>query len=85
MKSVHIAILRDLCGDLFCETPERRWFDSTRLRSLIRFTPSAFDRLPILADALEEAGCTDAEILAHRRQPGEHCAVLGVDLILGKE
>ena len=46
----------------------------------------AFDRLPIMADALEEAGCTNADILAHCRQPGEHvrgCWV--VDLILGKE
>jgi hypothetical protein len=45
----------------------------------------AFDRLPILADALEEAGCGNADILAHCRQPGEHvrgCWV--VDLLLGK-
>jgi hypothetical protein len=45
----------------------------------------AFDRLPILADAVEEAGCTDADILNHCRQPSEHvrgCWV--VDLILGK-
>jgi hypothetical protein len=46
----------------------------------------AFDRLPILADALEEAGCHDPDILAHCRQPREHvrgCWV--VDLILGKQ
>jgi hypothetical protein len=46
----------------------------------------AFDRLPILADALEDAGCTDKAILDHCRQPGEHergCWV--VDLLLGKE
>ena len=46
----------------------------------------AFDRLPILGDALEEAGCTDADILNHCRQPGEHvrgCRV--VDLLTGKE
>jgi hypothetical protein len=46
----------------------------------------AFDRLPILADALEEAGCANADILAHCRSPGER--VLGcwaVDLVLGKE
>jgi hypothetical protein len=46
----------------------------------------AFDRLPILADALEEAGCTNAELLGHCRQPGVHvrgCWV--VDLVLGKE
>lgn len=45
----------------------------------------AFDRLPILADALEEIGCTNADVLLHCRQPGEHvrgCWV--VDLMLGK-
>jgi hypothetical protein len=46
----------------------------------------AFDRMPELADALERAGCTNTDILAHCRQPGDHvrgCWV--VDLILGKE
>jgi hypothetical protein len=45
----------------------------------------AFDRLPILADALEEAGCDDAEVLAHCRGGGEHargCWV--VDWLLGR-
>jgi len=32
----------------------------------------AFDRLPILADALEEAGCEDQDILGHCRSGGEH-------------
>jgi hypothetical protein len=32
----------------------------------------AYDRLPILADALEEAGCEDAEVLGHCRDPGPH-------------
>jgi hypothetical protein len=44
-----------------------------------------FQDLPILADALEEAGCTNADILDHCRLPGEH--VLGcwvIDLLLGK-
>jgi hypothetical protein len=44
-----------------------------------------FDRLPILADALEEAGCDNADVLAHCRSEGPHvrgCWV--VDLILGK-
>jgi hypothetical protein len=45
----------------------------------------AFDRLTILGDALEEAGCVDESILSHCREPGVHakgCWVL--DLILGK-
>jgi hypothetical protein len=45
----------------------------------------AFERLPILADALEEAGCRDADLLAHCREPVPHlpgCWV--VDHLLGK-
>jgi hypothetical protein len=41
--------------------------------------------LPVLADALEEAGCTDAEPLAHCRSGGGHLrGCWAVDLILGK-
>jgi hypothetical protein len=43
-------------------------------------------RLAVLADALEEAGCADPEILAHLRGPGPHvrgCWV--IDLLLGKQ
>ena len=46
----------------------------------------AFELLPILADALEEAGCTDPAVLAHCRQ-GEPAHVLGcwvIDLVLGR-
>jgi hypothetical protein len=46
----------------------------------------AFDDLPILADALEEAGCCEAAILDHCRQGGDHvrgCWV--VDAVLGNE
>jgi hypothetical protein len=42
--------------------------------------------LPVLADALEDAGCADAAILSHLRGPGTHvrgCWVL--DLLLGKQ
>jgi hypothetical protein len=43
-------------------------------------------RLAVLADALEEAGCTDPDLLDHLRGPGPHvrgCFVL--DLLLGKQ
>ena len=45
-----------------------------------------FAPMPILADALEEAGCDHPDILAHCRADGPHvpgCWV--VDLLLGKE
>lgn len=45
----------------------------------------AFNRLPILANALEDAGCTDPDILAHCRGLGPHvrgCWV--VDLLTGR-
>jgi hypothetical protein len=45
----------------------------SRLAQAIR-EDRAFDRLPILGDALEEAGCTDEEVLGHCRRPGEHLA-----------
>jgi hypothetical protein len=57
----------------------------TTLASAI-YTERAFDRLPILADALEDGGCTDAEILNHCRAPGLHargCWV--VDLLLRRQ
>jgi hypothetical protein len=44
------------------------------------------DRFAILADALEEAGCADAQILGHCRDRGPHyqgCYV--VDLVLGRD
>src|SRR5262245_34073823 len=46
----------------------------------------AFDRLPRLADALEEADCGNAAILTHCRGPGPHVrGCWALDLILGRE
>jgi hypothetical protein len=79
--------LRDIFGNPFrLATLDRSWLTST-VTSLAQaiYDDRAFDRLPILADALEDAGCTDQDILAHCRGGGEHvrgCWV--VDLLLGK-
>jgi hypothetical protein len=54
-------------------TVDSSWCSST-VAALARGIDAdrAFDRLPILADALEEAGCDDADLLAHLRAEGPH-------------
>ena len=65
---------------------EERWQSATVLSLATGiYEEKAFDRMPILADALQDAGCDNEEILNHCRQPGVHsrgCYV--VDLLLGK-
>jgi hypothetical protein len=49
------------------------------------YAERAFDRMPILADALEDVGCDAGQVLSHCRSPGPH--VLGcwvVDSVLNK-
>jgi hypothetical protein len=84
------GLLRELFGNPFrpsrLDPAWRRGHDSVaeRLARAI-YAERRFDELPVLADALEDAGCADRAILAHCRGPGEH--VLGcwvVDLLLGK-
>jgi hypothetical protein len=63
------------------------WNDSTvkRLAEAI-YEGRAFDRLPILADALEEAGCDEPELLLHLRGAGPHVkGCWALDSILGKQ
>jgi hypothetical protein len=45
----------------------------------------AFDLLPLLGDALEDAGCADGELLGHLHRPGPHCrGCWALDRLLGK-
>lgn len=63
------------------------WHDATvpRLAQAI-YDNRTFDRLPILADALEEAGCDNEDILAHLRSLDPHArGCWTLDVILGKE
>jgi hypothetical protein len=84
-------LVRDIFGNPFhlttVDSAWLTWHDNTvpKLAQTI-YDDRAFDRLPILADALEEAGCDNPEILAHCRKPGEHVrGCWAVDLILGKK
>jgi hypothetical protein len=81
-------LVRDIFGNPFRPvTVDSAWLSPTVVSLATRiYDDRAFDRLPILADALEDAGCTNADILNHCRQPGEHVrGCWAVDLVLGKE
>jgi hypothetical protein len=90
-ESGQCEIIRDIFGNPFRALPPvnpdvLRWNDATvsKLATGI-YADSAFDRLPILADALEDAGCDNADLLSHCRSPGPHVrGCWAVDLLLGK-
>ena len=91
VEAGQVELLRDIIGNPFrpiaSPAPWLSWNDGT-IAALAQaiYDERAFDRLPILADALEDAGCDNADLLAHCREPGEHvrgCWV--IDLLLGKE
>jgi hypothetical protein len=88
MRSLFPRLFRDVFGNPFRRVRlDRAW----RTEAVVRvaetiYTDARFDEVPILADALEETGCADSEVLTHCRQPGPHvrgCWV--VDLLLGKQ
>jgi hypothetical protein len=90
-RQAQCELLRDAFGNPFA--PERfdpawlRWHDSCVVKmAQTIYAERRFEELPILADALEEAGCDNDWILWHCREPGEHargCWVL--DGILRKK
>jgi hypothetical protein len=85
---VQSFLLRDIFGNPFRPlTVDPAWLSSAAIRMAeATYAERAFDRLPILADALEESGWTSDDILSHCRRPGIHvrgCWVL--DLILTKK
>jgi hypothetical protein len=87
-RDAQLELVRDIFGPLpFGSVAFKATWRTSNVRALARgiYADRAFDRLPILADALEDAGCDNADILNHCRGGGEHvrgCWV--VDLVLGK-
>jgi hypothetical protein len=90
-RGIACAIIHDIFGNPFHSPaldPSWLSWNNGTVAKLARaiFDERAFDRLPILADALEDAGCHDTGILAHCRGTGEHVrGCWAVDLLLGKE
>lgn len=86
-EEAQAELLRDLFNEWFRPVvPHPEWFtsDVMALANNI-YNNRAFEHLPILADALQDAGCDSDEVLTHCRGNGLHargCWV--VDLVLGK-
>src|SRR4051812_48079482 len=82
-----VALLRCVAGDPFRPVGDAPAWRSATVVALARGIDAerAFDRLPILADALQDAGCEDAELLGHCRGPGPHArGCWAVELALGR-
>ncbi len=85
-------LMRDIIGNPYRPAPliprhVLGWNDATvrRLAEAI-YQEGAYHRLPILADALLDAGCEDDAIVSHCREPGPHVrGCWSIDLLLGKE
>jgi hypothetical protein len=86
--SYQLTLLRDIFGNPFRPVafdPRWRTADVLGLARAI-YEDRAFDRLPLLADALMDAGCGHDDILGHCRGGGPHVrGCWAVDLVLGKE
>lgn len=97
LRAISRELLHDIIGNIFrpvnFSPAVLSWNDGT----VKRLAQTAYDerhlpegtldktRLAVLADALEEAGCRDTEVLDHLRGPGPHVrGCWPVDLCLGK-
>ncbi len=93
-EAFQAQLLRDIVGSPFQPvTIDPAWLT----RTVVALAKKAYEkrlsssgeleleRLAILADALEDAGCTDARLLEHLRGPGPHVrGCWAVDLLLGQ-
>jgi hypothetical protein len=96
-QSDQAALLRDLFGTPFRPVALDPSWLAWEGGTVVRLAQAAYDnrklpeghlepdRLAVLADALEDAGCTHADLLGHLRSPGPHVrGCWAVDLLLGK-
>lgn len=87
-KERFTGFLRDVFGNPFRPVafdPDWRTGHTAGIASTM-YKGRDFAAMPILGDALEDAGCEDTDILTHCREPGDHvrgCWV--IDWLLGRE
>jgi hypothetical protein len=86
-RRAQAALLADIAGNPFRRHALQTSWRTPTVVGLARsvYEERAFDRLPVLADALLDAGCADEELLGHLRGPGPHVrGCWAVDVILGR-
>jgi hypothetical protein len=81
-------ILRDIVGNPFRPPTLGKSWSARRADTAVKlaaaiYSKQEFESVRLLADALEDAACTDAEVLGHLRGPGPHVrGCWAVDLVL---
>ena len=87
-RSYQCELLRDIFGNPFrLVIVDSSWLTSTVIAiAQTIYDEGRFEAMPILADALENVGCANDDILEHCRSGGEHVrGCWAVDLVLGKK
>jgi hypothetical protein len=88
--AVRACLIREMIGNPFSPVvPDVSWLEwhDGLVWKIARtiYNEYRFEDLPILADALEDAGCTEGDLLDHCRSGGIHArGCWAVDLLLGK-
>ncbi|QJW96426.1 hypothetical protein FTUN_3983 [Frigoriglobus tundricola] len=87
-RRAQAELVRDIFGNPFRPVIFLPLWPTDTVVSLAKqmYDSREFSALPILADALQDAGCDSDDVLTHCRAPGTHvrgCWV--VDQVLGKE
>jgi hypothetical protein len=90
-------LLRDVFGNPWRPVAVEPAWLAWRRRAVVKLAQAVYDerelpsghldaaRLAVLADMLEEAGCSDADLLDHLRSPGLHVrGCFAVDTLLGR-
>jgi hypothetical protein len=88
-RLLQAMILRDLFAPFHSPRIDDAWlaWNDAAIPKMARavYDERSFDRLPLLADTLENAGCADADIVTHLRGPSPHVrGCWALNLLLAK-
>jgi hypothetical protein len=87
---LHIPLLHEIFGNPF-QTAQTRFKLKSESRTVVKLAKKLYDKkefeqMPLLAEALEKAGCSDHDLVSHCRAKVVHVrGCWALDLILGKE